>query len=181
MIMYLDTGALSTTKPASPGVLSYQSDVKYEQRDNDSKELRSEHTIDKKVYLIGYAKAPLYVSAQECDDLVVYFQSRKLTKTANYCNINIPLKDLGMQASEVPDVNVMKYLGPTGIIKANHRNLDQSLSKPHKPVLAHNKVQKVVPAEVVRLLSCSNLVRSWSLRLAAMRYECQNLSLCRHI
>jgi len=66
-------------------------------------------------------------------------------------NINIPAKALDIPREKVPNLNVLKYLGPTGIIRTSQRELDQTLSKPHHPVLSHRKIDKMKPGEVVRL------------------------------
>jgi uncharacterized protein len=122
------------------------------QRGDDPEELSFEYLFETSTYVVGYPKATLYVSCTEHDDLDIYVQLRKTSKDGRLLdNINIPAEALGLSADEVPNLNVLKYLGPTGIIRASHRELDEALSKPHHPVLSHRKEDKVKPGEVVRL------------------------------
>lgn len=67
-------------------------------------------------------------------------------------NINIPLHHLGLGSEEeVESINILKYLGPTGVLRAGHRALDISLSKPHWPAHDHSSVSPVPPGFIVRL------------------------------
>ncbi|KIW74044.1 hypothetical protein PV04_02112 [Phialophora macrospora] len=103
-------------------------------------------------YLIGYPKAVLYMSCSEHDDLDVFVQIRKADSDGNVLqNINIPLSELGLQASQVVTINTNKYVGPTGILRANHRHIDQLRSKPYWPLHSHDQEGEVVPGNVVKL------------------------------
>ncbi|KAE9366270.1 alpha/beta-hydrolase [Stipitochalara longipes BDJ] len=151
--MYLNTsGQLSVSKPTTVGTLSYQADVAFKQRDNDSSELCFEHIFQKQTYLVGYSRATVYMSTNDSDDMTVFIILRKADKSGRILqHINIPLQDLGMSEAEVPDLNPLKYLGPTGMIRASHRRQDFTFSRPHRAVLSHVDPQKVVSGQVVRL------------------------------
>ena len=134
------------------GSSTYRSDVPVMQCGDDAEELSFEYLFESPTYVVGHPRATLYVSCSEHDDLDIFVQLRKMCKDGRLLeNINIPADALGIPADKVPNLNILKYLGPTGIIRASHRELDQTLSKPHHPVLSHRKEDLVKPGEVVRL------------------------------
>lgn len=123
-----------------------------QQVDNDLGELFFEYTCTEACYLIGYSRAVLYVSCPDNDDMDVFVQLRKADRQGQILrNINIPLEDLGMDAEKVPDTNALKYLGPTGIVRASHRKLDEKLSTERHPVLSHRNPEKIPPGKIVKL------------------------------
>ena len=146
---------LSTEEPSEESVRSYQSDIVAMQEDADPEELHFKYTFTKRTYLLGSAKAVLYVSCQDQDDMDVFVQLRKVDKAGNVLiSYNVPLPDLarmGMAQDQIPKVNPMIYLGPSGHLRASHRALDETLSKPHWPVHAHNREAPVPAGTVVKL------------------------------
>ncbi|KAH6959628.1 Alpha/Beta hydrolase protein [Ilyonectria sp. MPI-CAGE-AT-0026] len=150
---YLCDGGELTEENPSTGEVSYQSDVVARQMNNDPEEAVFTYTFPERCTLIGPTKAVLYLSCTEFDDMDVFVQIRKADKDGNILvNSNIPLEDLGKTSiDEIPDINVMKYLGPTGILRASHRNIDPILSKPHWPAHDHTKEVKVAPGNIVKL------------------------------
>lgn len=151
--MFLDaSGSVSDQQPQRLGNLSYQADAVYQQMDIDEEELRFEHTFDSPAYLVGYSTATLYMSTVEHDDMDVYVQIRKADKSGKILqHLNIPPEDLGIVENEVPPSNILKYMGPTGMIRASQREVDAHLSQPHKVVLSHRAIQKIKPGEIVKL------------------------------
>jgi predicted acyl esterase len=144
--------ALLEEPTAAPATLTYQSDAPALQMDTDSEELSFTYTFASRSRLIGYPKAILYMSCSEHDDLDVFVQIRKGDSNGNVLqNINIPLSELGLQASQVVTINTNKYIGPTGILRASHRHIDQARSKPHWPIHSHDRDDKVVPGNIVKL------------------------------
>lgn len=132
--------------------MSYRSDVPSLQIDSDPEELCFEYTFSHRSNLVGYSKAVVYMSCPDADDMDVFVQIRKADVHGNILqNINIPLRDLQLQASEVVSTNTNKYLGPSGILRASHREIDLELSKPHWPLHSHLKEQKIPPGTVVKL------------------------------
>ncbi|KIW99562.1 uncharacterized protein Z518_11301 [Rhinocladiella mackenziei CBS 650.93] len=137
---------------SSVGICTYQSDVPAMQKGSDPEEIQFKCKFKQPCYVVGYPKAKLYVSCPNHDDLDIFVQLRKMDISGNLLeNLNIHPTALGIPADKVPNVNVLKYLGPTGIIRASHRQLDPKLSKAHHPVLSHKTLQKVGPGEVVEL------------------------------
>ena len=136
-------------------MLSYQADTPALQVDGDSEELLFSYTFNTKSHMVGYSKAVLYMSCPDHDDLDVFVQLRKASADGKLLqNLNIPLKDLGLSsASEVVTINSNKYLGPSGILRASHRDINVKLSKTHWPVHSHRlEAERKVPAgEVIRL------------------------------
>jgi predicted acyl esterase len=83
----------------------------------------------------------------------IFVMIRKADKTGKVLrNINIPLQELGVTSeTEVEDINSLKYLGPSGVLRASHRALDPRLSKPHWPAHDHSREEKILPGQIVKL------------------------------
>ncbi|KAJ5714362.1 Alpha/Beta hydrolase protein [Penicillium malachiteum] len=147
-----DDDVLHQRNSSEIGSVSYQSDVPAMQMDNDSEEVMFKHTFTQKTTVVGSSKAILFMSCPDHDDLDIFVQLRKLDRNGKVLqNINIPLQDLGVKSDEVDDINVLKYLGPTGVLRASHRALDTHLSKPHWPMHDHANPRKITPGQVVRV------------------------------
>jgi predicted acyl esterase len=76
--------------------------------------------------------------------------------------LNIPIEALpaGTTPEQVPNLNIFKYLGPNGRLRASHRALseDPTLSKEQTAMLApavawhpHDKEDKILPGQIVCL------------------------------
>jgi predicted acyl esterase len=131
---------------------SYQSDAPAMQADEDTNELLFTYTFSESASFLGYSKAVLYMSCQDYDDLDVFVQLRKTNKDGKILqNLNIPSEKLGLKIEEVETINPMKYLGPSGILRASHREVDANLSKINRPYHPHTSEQRVPPGTVVKL------------------------------
>jgi predicted acyl esterase len=96
--------------------------------------------------LIGYSKVSLYMSCADADDMDVYVIIRKLDAQGRpLLNINIPLEDLppGTKETDIPDLNIFKYVGPNGRLRASHRQV-----MPRDPELSAEQSQVLYPAEI---------------------------------
>jgi predicted acyl esterase len=135
------------------GSVSYQSDTPASQIDNDPEEATFSITFTERKTIIGASKAVLYMSCPDHNDLDVFVQLRKVdTRGQILRNINIPLQQLGLASEqEVESINTLKYLGPTGVLRASHRALDDRLSKPHWPAHDHSRIWPVPLGSVVKL------------------------------
>ncbi|KAF0642366.1 hypothetical protein FPSE5266_20125 [Fusarium pseudograminearum] len=151
--LYLSDDNLLVSAPSSKAsALSYQSDVPDMQMDAQVEELSFEYTFEERTYLIGYPRAVLYMSTEDSDDMDVFVSLRKADSKGNVLrNINIPLKDLGMEADEVPLVNSLVYTGPSGILRASHRKVDVSKSKPYWPFHPHDEKELLEPGQIAKL------------------------------
>jgi predicted acyl esterase len=121
------------------------------------------HTFSKYTELIGFSQAKLFMSCADTNDLDVYVICRKLDASGKpLMQLNIPLEALpaGTTAEDVPDLNVFKYLGPNGRLRASHRELsaDPTLSREQASMLApavawhpHNSEEKIPPGQIVCL------------------------------
>ena len=121
------------------------------------------HKFDSYTELIGFSQARLYMSCADMDDLDVYVICRKLdVKGRPLMQVNVPLEALptGTTADDVPNLNIFKYLGPNGRLRASHRQLgvDPTLTKEQTAMLApamawhpHDKEVKIPLGEVVCL------------------------------
>lgn len=104
------------------------------------------------------------MSSADTDDMDVYVVIRKLNAQGIALDhVNIPLQDLrpGITEREVPSINIFKYQGPNGRLRASHRkfqNHDPELTAEQSKSLypaeiwyAHNVEEKVTPGEIVCL------------------------------
>jgi hypothetical protein len=101
------------------------------------------HKFSSYTELIGFSQAKLYMSCADTDDMDVYIILRKLGKDGQpLIHINIPLESLpsGTTATDVPDLNIFKYLGPNGRLRASHRQLSAH------PDLTQQQQQQLAPA-----------------------------------
>jgi predicted acyl esterase len=60
---------------------------------------------------------------------------------------NIPLPP----GLELPESNVFRYLGPTGMLRASRRHVSDDLSSKNWKVLSDSRTQPVQPGQVVKL------------------------------
>lgn len=138
--------------PSNSQTFPYRSDTRSLQIDADSEELHFSHTFTARSCLVGYSRAVLYVSCADSDDLDIFVQLRKADANGKLLqNINIPLEDLKLKAEEVVTVNINKYLGPTGILRASHRKIDVENSSPYWPLHSHLEEEKVPRGQVVEM------------------------------
>lgn len=95
------------------------------------------------------------MSTQQGGDLDVYVQLCKADADGRILhNYNIPQHELdkaGMAREKVPPVNSLRYVGPTGMLRASRRAQDPLLSKPHAPQLAFGPPEPISPGEVTKL------------------------------
>lgn len=159
--LYLD-GERATMKErfsdSGPCSLAYQSDS----WDDDG--VHFVHKFEAYTELIGYSQVRLYMSCSDNDDMDVYVICRKLDANGKpLMQINIPLEALpeGTTADDVPNLNVFKYVGPNGRLRASHRKLgtDPTLTKEQSDMLApatawhpHDFEEKIPPGQVVCLV-----------------------------
>jgi uncharacterized protein len=88
------------------------------------------------------------MSCQEHDEMDVVVQIRKMDKNGHLLtHVNYPVDQ-----DNVPDTNVVKYLGPSGFLRASHRHtLDSSQSIEVDKVYLHNSRQPVPVGTIVPL------------------------------
>lgn len=153
--MWLSVNQALRATPSSDaaGEVSYQSDVPALQVDNDPEFVEFAHTFTEKSTLMGSARAVLYMSCPDHDDMDVFVILRKADASGKVLrNVNIPLHELGLTSdNEVENINTLKYMGPSGVLRASHRALDDKLSKPHWPAHDHTREHKIPPGEIVKL------------------------------
>ena len=137
-----DDGQLTMGRSKSESSVSHQSDVPAQQVDADSEEAIFCYTMPEESTIIGPSKATIYIKCDDHDDMDVFVQIRKADKNGKMLrNVDVPLQELGVTSDdEVEDSNPLKYLGPTGVLRASHRAIDPVLSKPHW--LAHDHSQR---------------------------------------
>jgi predicted acyl esterase len=133
---YLRANKEMTEQPSTDeATLSNQAHAAAQQMDQDTDELCFTHTFAQPCTLLGSARAVLYMSTDEHDDMDVHVQVRKADANGTVLqHMNIPKSDreaVGM--AEVKPINPMIYLGPTGALRASYRALDHQLSTKHWP------------------------------------------------
>ncbi|KAK9419537.1 putative Alpha/Beta hydrolase protein [Seiridium unicorne] len=133
-------GSMARSKPKDESTTSYEA-----HHVTDC----SEFTVhfDRYTELAGYPTAKLWVSADQHHDLDVCVQIRKVAKDGK------PLVSLNYMCPvpepEVPDVNIAKFLGPDGMLRASHRVTKQTVDG--RVQYAHDRAEKVAPGQVVEL------------------------------
>ena len=143
--------------PSQASTISYQSDS----WDDDGAHFV--HTFGSYTELIGFSQVRLYMSCNDNDDLDVYVICRKLDINGKaLMQLAIPLDALpsDVTAESIPNLNIFKYLGPNGKLRASHRKLSQdpTLTKEQTALLApavawhpHDKEDKIKPGNIICL------------------------------
>ncbi|KAM6529321.1 hypothetical protein FALCPG4_007460 [Fusarium falciforme] len=144
---FLSQDTLSLYYSDSIGQASYQSD------DIKAPAAEFKFVFSETTTLVGYSKAKLWVSADDADDMDIYLSLRKVNKEGELLeHVNIPWSAVPPEASRhehVPNSNVIKYLGPHGILRVSHRAQDPSKQDSIVPYHPHDKVEKIKPGEIV--------------------------------
>lgn len=108
-----------------------------------------------RVTLAGFSKLRIYMSCNDHNDLDVYVMLRKLSVDGEPMEqSNVPLHELPPHIKDVKyiaNVNPVKYLGPTGILRASHREIDPAKSTEYWPHHPHLRTQLIKPGKVVEL------------------------------
>ncbi|KAL4806055.1 Alpha/Beta hydrolase protein [Aspergillus unguis] len=149
--VYLDSeGTLLDQPSQTAGTVSYNSE-------NPNETAKFTYTFNQRTQLVGIPKAVLYMRCDEHDDMDIFLVLSKLSASGQLLyNFNVPWKGLPVSAiDQIPAdkrTEVILYQGPTGILRASHRAIDDSKSMhPNWPFHPHAKEEKVTPGTVVRL------------------------------
>ena len=112
---YLDT----TSNTASIVNNSKQSSVAYPAADMAS-EVVFDIIFDEYTEIAGYAQLSLWLQCHDHDDMDVYALLAKIDKNGNaVTRVNFPHQT---PVEELPKTNVVQYQGPTGFLRASHRD-----------------------------------------------------------
>jgi hypothetical protein len=109
--------------------------------------------------LLGLPKAILYVSCTDLsrDDFTVFVILRKLDKNGNALyHLNFPVEATPVKSiDEIPEkdrASLNLFSGATGILRASHREIDESKNlHPQFPFHPHRRQLKTKPGEIVKL------------------------------
>ncbi|CAF3623779.1 unnamed protein product [Fusarium graminearum] len=148
-LFFTKDGSLSLDKPTDSSSLSYKSET--------DDRVSFTHRFDKTTRLVGMPKAVVYMSCPDYNDMDVYVLLEKLDANGEVMlNLNIPWKGIPKQSFEEMDdkekIEVVIYRGPMGVLRASHREIDESKSMhPHWPFHPHEKEEKITPGDIVRL------------------------------
>ncbi|KAI1623333.1 X-Pro dipeptidyl-peptidase C-terminal non-catalytic domain-containing protein [Exophiala viscosa] len=118
--------------------------------DSTTREILSyDYIFPEKTTLAGFSKLRIFVSCLDHDDLDIYVMLRKLSADGDLMEqSNVPLHELPLDIKSVKDVknvNPVKYLGPTGILRASHRETDPEKSTEYWPFHPHTRTDLVRP------------------------------------
>ncbi|OAL55717.1 alpha/beta-hydrolase [Pyrenochaeta sp. DS3sAY3a] len=148
--MYFDASRnLTSTAPTDTSVLSYNSE--------SPESVSFTHVFHQTTRLVGLPKAVLYMSCPDHDDLDIYIQLEKLSASGQpMINLNVPWSGLPVKAFKdfkaEQATEVVQYRGPSGILRASLRSIDESQSMhPHWPFHPHDKEEKIPAGTIVRL------------------------------
>ncbi|EKJ71661.1 hypothetical protein FPSE_08107 [Fusarium pseudograminearum CS3096] len=148
-LFFTKEGSLSLDKPTDSSSLGYKSET--------DDRVSFTHRFDKTTRLVGMPKAVVYMSCPDYNDMDVYVLLEKLDANGEVMlNLNIPWKGIPKQSFEEMDdkekIEVVIYRGPMGVLRASHREIDDSKSMhPQWPFHPHEKEEKITPGDVVRL------------------------------
>jgi predicted acyl esterase len=113
------------------------------------------YVFPEKTTLAGFSKLRIFISCKEHNDLDIYVMLRKLSIDGEPMEqSNIPLHELPKEVKSVKEaanVNPVKYLGPTGVLRASHRALDPAKSTEYWPYHPHLSAEYVSPGTVVEM------------------------------
>ena len=115
--------------------------------------VKYDYIFPERTTLAGFAKLKIFVSCLENNDLDIYVMLRKLSVDGEVMEqSNVPLHELPVKSvKEVANVNPTKYLGPTGILRASHREIDPEQSTEYWPIHPHLQADYVDPGKVVEM------------------------------
>ncbi|KAH7173251.1 Alpha/Beta hydrolase protein [Fusarium flagelliforme] len=142
-------GQLSLEKPSESSTVSYKSET--------DDRVSFTYRFDKTTRLVGMPKATVFMSCPDHNDMDVYVLLEKLDANGEVMlNLNIPWKGIPKKSFEEMDakekIEVVIYRGPMGVLRASHREIDESKSMhPHWPFHPHEIEEKINPGDVVRL------------------------------
>jgi hypothetical protein len=114
-----------------------------------------DYIFPEKTTLAGFSKLCIFMSCREHNDLDIYVMLRKLSVDGELMEqSNVPLHELPPDVKSVKDmknVNPVKYLGPTGILRASHRAIDPDQSTEYWPIHPHLRADYVDPGTIVEM------------------------------
>ncbi|PYI20576.1 alpha/beta-hydrolase [Aspergillus violaceofuscus CBS 115571] len=106
--------------------------------------------FDQYTEIAGYPQVRLWMSCPDHDDLDVAVQIRKINRDGKLLeHLNYPCP---VPAAEVPNVNTVKTLGPSGFLRASHAvTRDEARSTAGEIVYRHDRREPIAPGTIVPL------------------------------
>ncbi|KAL1792352.1 hypothetical protein ACET3X_008859 [Alternaria dauci] len=142
------THTLTPSKPLAETTLEYQ------QTDHSTK-LSFTHTFPHKTILTGPSTLVVDIASPAHDDLDIHTHISKADPSSGtiLSHLNIPIPpDTPPSAIEPSTQNrIWRYLGPSGMLRASKRHVDDALGGKTWETLSHAREEKVEKGEVVRL------------------------------
>ena len=109
------------------------------------------HRFEEETVLVGYPKAHLWVSAEDADDMDLFFYLQKLDKYGNHLQqFVIPNQGALMHDLTEDGGSVLRYKGSNGRHKVSARNLS-STSGDQVPEHSFDRTEKLAQGEIVAI------------------------------
>lgn len=100
--------------------------------------------------LSGFPWIKLFMSCSEQDDMDVNIIVRKINRSGQM--LEHPNYPMPAPVDKIPNSNVAKFQGPTGILRASHRiSQDPRVNDEDPPSYNHRSCEKIVPGTVIGL------------------------------
>lgn len=142
---YLDasTRTLTTEPPAQAATVSY--DVS-SNPDAVSFLVR----FDRETWMVGYPKAHLWVEARGADDMDLFVLVQKLDAHGTPLQaFTVPNQTAALHDLTDHGATILRYKGSDGRLRVSARHLDESLSTDDVPAHTFDRVEPLVPGEIV--------------------------------
>jgi len=149
--LYLDAQSrMLSTSPVDESKLDYVSD-------NGKDTVSFVHRFEQDTELTGYLKLKLWVEAPDSDDLDLFVEVRKLSRSGRHLlkrTIPFPNRLLAWTIERLHQLGLIKggmvmFTGAKGQLRASQRQTDPQRSGPAEPYYTHRTVQKLIPGEIV--------------------------------
>ena len=144
---HLDAGfnTLDTKTPASEATASYDAE-------SDQGGVSFNISFDQRTEFVGYPKLCLWVEADGSDDMDLFVFLQKFNGDGERLEqFNIPNHGPKMQALTENGAAILKYKGSNGRLRVSMRHLDEAVSTEIIPAHSFDRVEKLCPAEIVRV------------------------------
>ena len=108
--------------------------------------------FDQETVLVGYPKAHLWVEARDADDMDLFVLVQKLDKHGTPLQA-FTVPNQSAMAHDLTDhgATILRYKGSDGRLRVSARHLDETLTTADVPVHSFDRVQKLVPGQIVEI------------------------------
>lgn len=109
-------------------------------------------TFTEDTKLVGYPKAKLFMEAEGHDDMDIFVLLQKLDQFGNVLSeFVVPNHGAALQDFTQEGASALRYKGAWGRLRASMRHLDTQVSTDEIPAYTFDRVEKLVPNEIVEM------------------------------